>query len=69
MLHTIQVGDVLTMVGPDGRRSEQFTLADLPRLSTDTIWIYRANDVPIVVDRSYGLDATFILHSRLTTQP
>ena len=67
MLHAIQVGDVLTMVGPDGRRSEQFTLADLPRLSADTIWIYRANDVPIVVDRSYGLDATFILHSRIGT--
>lgn len=65
MIHTIQVGDELTMVGPDGRHSERFTLSDLPRLSGDTIWIYRANDVPIVVDRSYGLEATFILHSRL----
>jgi hypothetical protein len=66
MIHTIQVGDVLTMVGPDGTRSERFTLADLPRLSSDTIWIYRANDAPIVVERGYGLDSTFVLHSRLS---
>jgi hypothetical protein len=65
MIHTIQVGDVLTMVGPDGRHSERFTLGDLPRLSADTVWIYRVNDAPIVVDRSYGLDATFTLHSRV----
>jgi hypothetical protein len=65
MIHTIQVGDVLTMVGPDGRHSEQFTLADLPRLSSDAVWIYRANDAPIVVERSYGLDSTFVLHSRV----
>jgi hypothetical protein len=65
MIHTIQIGDVLTMVGPDGRHSERFTLGDLPRLSPDAVWIYRASDVPIVVDRGYGLDSTFILHSRL----
>lgn len=64
MIHTIQVGDVLTMVGPDGRHSERFTLADLPRLTADAIWVYRADDVPIVVDRGYGLDSTFILHAR-----
>lgn len=65
MIHTIQIGDVLTMVGPDGRRSAPFTLADLPRLGADAVWIYRANDAPIVVDRGYGLDSTFTLHSRL----
>jgi hypothetical protein len=64
MIHTIQVGDVLTMVGPDGLRSERFTVGDLPRLSSDTVWIYRAEDAPIVVERSYGLDSTFIVHSR-----
>lgn len=66
MIHTIQVGDVLTMVGPDGQRSDPFTLAELPRLSSDVIWIYRAYDAPIVVDRGYGLDATFVLHGRRT---
>jgi hypothetical protein len=65
MIHTIQVGDVLTMVGPDGRRSGRFTLADVPRLSPDAIWIYRADDAPIIVERGYGLDSTFVLHSRL----
>ena len=69
MIHTIQVGDVLTMVGPDGRHSEPFTLGDLPRLAIDTVWIYRANDAPIVVERGYGLESTFILHSRLASQP
>ena len=69
MIHTIRVGDVLTMVGPDGQHSEPFTLGDLPRLAIDAVWIYRANDAPIVVDRGYGLDSTFILHSRLTPQP
>ena len=65
MIHTIQVGDVLTMIGPDGLRSARFTLADHPRLSTDVVWIYRANDAPILVERGYGLDSTFELHSRL----
>ena len=65
MIHTIQVGDTLTMIGPDGLRSARFTLADRPRLSQDAIWIYRANDAPIIVERAYGLDATFDLHSRL----
>jgi hypothetical protein len=66
MIHTIKVGDTLTMIGPDGLRSARFTLADQPRLSQDAIWIYRANDAPIVVERAYGLDATFDLHSRLS---
>jgi hypothetical protein len=65
MIHTIHVGDTLTMIGPDGLRSARFTLADHPRLSPDVIWIYRVDDAPIVVDRAYGLDATFELHSRL----
>jgi len=65
MIHTIHVGDTLTMIGPDGLRSASFTLADHPRLSQDVIWIYRADDAPIIVDRAYGLDATFELHSRL----
>jgi hypothetical protein len=65
MIHTIQVGDVLTMIGPDGLRSVRFTLGDHPRLSTDVVWVYRANDAPIVVERGYGLDSTFELHSRL----
>jgi hypothetical protein len=64
MIHTIQVGDVLTMVGPDGQQSEPFTLAELPRLSPDAVWVYRAYDAPIVVGRDYGLDSTFILHNR-----
>ena len=65
MIHTIHVGDVLTMIGPDGLRSARFTLADHPRLSPDFIWLYRANDAPIIVERAYGLDASFELHSRL----
>jgi len=65
MIHTIQVGDTLTMIGPDGLRSARFVLADHPRLSQDAVWIYRANDAPIVVDRSYGLDSTFELHCRI----
>lgn len=65
MIHTIHVGDTLTMIGPDGLRSARFTLADYPRLSQDVIWIYRADDAPIIVDRGYGLDATFELHSRV----
>lgn len=65
MIHTVQVGDTLTMIGPDGLRSARFTLADQPRLSQDVIWIYRVDDAPIIVDRAYGLDATFELHSRL----
>jgi hypothetical protein len=64
MIHTIRVSDVLTMVGPDGAQSEPFTLGEMPRLTTDFVWIYRAYDVPIVVERGYGLDSTFILHSR-----
>jgi len=64
MIHTIQVGDTLTMVGPDGRQSEPFTVGDLPRLTPDFVWIYRCNDAPIVVDRSYGLESTFVLHAR-----
>jgi hypothetical protein len=64
MIHTIQVGDILTMIGPDGLRSARFTLADHPRLTQDTVWVYRANDAPIIVDRGYGLDSTFELHSR-----
>lgn len=65
MIHTIHVGDTLTMIGPDGLRSARFTLADHPRLSQDVIWIYRVDDAPIIVDRAYGLDSTFDLHSRL----
>lgn len=65
MIHTIHIGDTLTMIGPDGLRSARFTLADHPRLSQDAIWIYRANDAPIIVERGYGLDSTFELHSRL----
>lgn len=64
MIHTIQVGDTLTMIGPDGSRSARFTLADRPRLSPDAIWIYRANDAPILVERVYGLGSTFELHCR-----
>jgi hypothetical protein len=65
MIHTIQVGDIVTMIGPDGLRSARFTLADHPRLSPDFIWLYRANDAPIIVDRAYGLDSSFELHSRV----
>jgi hypothetical protein len=64
MIHTVQVGDALTMVGPDGQCSERFTLAELPRLTSQSIWIYREFDAPIVVDRGYGLDSSFVLHSR-----
>ena len=68
MIHTIQAGDVLTMVGPDGRRSDRFTLAEMPRLTSDSVWIYRTYDMPIVVGRRYGLDSTFELHSRRQEQ-
>lgn len=64
MIHTIQVGDRLTMIGPDGVQSEMFTLADQPRLTADFIWIYRRDDAPIVVDRAYGLESVFELHAR-----
>lgn len=64
MIHTIQVGDELTMVGSDGKRSERFVLGDLPALRCDFVWLYRVDDAPIVVDRAYGLDATFVLHAR-----
>lgn len=64
MIHTIQVGDELTMVGPDGACSDRFVLGDLPALRCDYVWIYRVNDCPIVVERAYGLDATFDLHAR-----
>jgi hypothetical protein len=66
MIHTIQAGDVLTMIGPDGARSDRFTLAETPGLRTDSVWIYREYDMPIVVDRTYGLDSKFDLHSRLS---
>lgn len=68
MIHTIQVGDVLTMVGPDGLQSDLFTLAEMPRLTAEHIWVYREFDMPIVVDRSYGLDSTFVLHCRRGSQ-
>lgn len=64
MIHTIQVGDTLTMVGPDGAASDPFTLVDVPRLTPDFVWIYRASDAPIVVDRTYGLESQFLLHER-----
>lgn len=64
MIHTIRSGDRLTMVGPDGQQSDQFTLAEMPILRSDSVWLYREYDAPIVVDRTYGLDATFVLHSR-----
>lgn len=64
MIHTIQPGDVLTMVGPDGETSDAFTLAETPGLRQDTVWIYREFDAPIVVGRTYGLDSRFRLHSR-----
>lgn len=64
MIHKIEVGDTLTMIGPDGAESEPFTLADLPRLTADFVWIYRCDDAPIVVGRSYGLDSAFELHAR-----
>ncbi|WP_073392491.1 hypothetical protein [Jatrophihabitans endophyticus] len=64
MIHTIQPGDELTMIGPDGQRSERFVLGDLPALRCDYVWIYRMGDAPIVVDRAYGLDATFEFHTR-----
>ena len=69
MIHTIQPGDRLTMVGPDGQRSEQFTLAEMPLLRGENVWLYREYDAPIVVDRTYGLDASFILHGRRPRQP
>ncbi|WP_375474654.1 hypothetical protein [uncultured Jatrophihabitans sp.] len=69
MIHTIQVGDELTMIGPDGRRSERFTLADMPLLKPDTVWLYREFDAPIIVGRTYGLDASFELHSRRVIRP
>jgi hypothetical protein len=69
MIHTIQPGDQLTMVGPDGQRSAQFTLAETPILRGENVWLYREYDAPIIVERTYGLDASFILHSRRPGQP
>ena len=68
MIHTIQPGDRVTMVGPDGQLSDQFILAEVPILRRDAVWLYRENDAPIVVDRTYGLDSTFVLHSRRPPQ-
>ena len=64
MIHTVQPGDVLSMVGPDGKVSQRFTLAEIPVLRAEYVWIYRENDLPIVVDRVYGLESSFVLHSR-----
>ncbi len=64
MIHTITAGDELTMIGPDGLRSDPFTLAEMPALRSGAVWLYREYDTPIVVDRTYGLESTFELHSR-----
>jgi hypothetical protein len=64
MISRIQVGDRLTMIGPDGRVSRPFTLADTPRITPHFVWLYRGDDAPIVVDREYGIDSTFLLHAR-----
>lgn len=64
MIHTIAPGDVLTMVGPDGQRSEVFTLAETLGLRSDMVWIYREYDAPIIVARTYGLESSFHLHNR-----
>ena len=69
MIHTIRPGDVLTMVGPDGQSSAEFTLAETPGLRQDTVWIYREFDAPIVVGRTYGLESKFRLHNRRDEQP
>jgi hypothetical protein len=64
MIHTVQPGDLLTMVGPDGAESEPFVLAEVPMLTRDAIWVYREYDAPMVIERTYALDATFLLHHR-----
>jgi|tagenome__1003787_1003787.scaffolds.fasta_scaffold18987779_2 hypothetical protein len=64
MIHTIRPGDRVTMVGPDGQHSDRFTLAEMPILRSDSVWLYREFDAPIVVERTYGLDSTFLLHNR-----
>jgi hypothetical protein len=64
MIHTVQPGDLLTMVGPDLATSDPFVLAEIPFITRDSVWLYREFDAPIVVDRTYGLDSTFILHDR-----
>ena len=69
MIHTIRPGDVLTMTGPDGQSSDEFTLAETPGLRQDTVWIYREFDAPIVVGRTYGLESKFRLHSRRGERP
>lgn len=65
MINAIRVGDVVTMIGPDGVRSDMFTLAEVIDVtSKDVVWIYREYDAPIVVGRTYALDSVFELHSR-----
>jgi hypothetical protein len=68
VISRIQVGDRLTMIGPDGQVSRPFTLADAPRITTTCVWLYRGDDAPIVVDRRYGIESTFLLHSRPSEQ-
>ena len=63
-IHAIAPGDMLTMIGRDGVTSEPFLLAEAPTTDGPWSWLYRESDVPIVVDRGYALDASFILHFR-----
>ena len=69
MINTVQRGDVVTMVGPDNARSVPFVLQEVPWSDGQYIWILRCDDAPIVVPHQYGVDSTFLLHSRprLTT--
>jgi hypothetical protein len=64
MINTVQRGDVLTMVGPDGKRSMPFVLQDVPWTDGDFIWILRCDNAPIVVPHQYGVESSFQLHSR-----
>lgn len=65
MINSVRAGDVLTMIGPDGIRSDMFTLAEVIDIrGKDVVWIFREYDAPIVLGRTYALDSTFELHSR-----
>ena len=64
MIYTVRPGDQVSMVGPDGVHSEPFVLTELPDFRDGWVWFYRESDTPIVVERLYALDSSFVLHSR-----
>lgn len=64
MIHCVRGGDTVTLLTPDGVESEQFVLAEPISLEGEEVWIYRENDVPMVVPRPVALESSFNLYGR-----